>query len=65
MSSITLKNDRKRRRQARVITFLITAATLTGAAYTMGAADEAMQLLQQLFHIAPAAETAEPVASII
>ena len=65
MSSITLKNDRKRRRQARVITFLITAATLTGAAYTMGAADEGVSLLQHLFHIAPTVEAAEPVASII
>ena len=65
MSSITLKNDRKRRRQARLITFLITAATLTGAAYTMGAADEALMLLQQLFHTTPTAEVAEPVASVI
>ena len=65
MSSITLKNDRKRRRQARVITFFITAATLTGAAYTMGAADEAWMLLQQLFQATPAVEVAQPVASII
>ena len=65
MSSITLKNDRKRRRQARLITFIITAATLTAAAYTMGAADEALSLLQQLFHVAPTVEAAEPVASVI
>ena len=66
MSSITLKNDRKRRRQARLITLFITVATLTGAAYAMGAADEAIGLLQQLFHLAPpAAEAADPVASVI
>ncbi|CAH1000147.1 hypothetical protein LEM8419_01294 [Neolewinella maritima] len=48
MSYITLKNDRKRRRQARTITFLITAATLTGAAHMVGATDQLVELLQQL-----------------
>lgn len=55
MSYITLKNERKRRRQARVLTFFITTASLTAAAYGMGATDQLLEMIQQLMHSAPAA----------
>ena len=61
MSHITLKNDRKRRRQARTITFLVVTATLLGTAYGIGAADQLVELLQQLVS-SPA--PSQPVASI-
>ena len=59
MSSITLKNDRKRRRQARTITFIITTATLVGTAYLVGATDQLVELVQHLFATAAGSE---PVA---
>ncbi|MBB4077720.1 hypothetical protein GGR28_000321 [Lewinella aquimaris] len=59
MSYITLKNDRKRRRQARVVTFIVTVSMLSAAAYGMGATQELADFFQQLIATAPAAE---PVA---
>lgn len=48
MSYLTVKNERKHRRQARMITFVITAVSLAAAAHGMGATEELVQLFQQL-----------------
>ena len=55
MSHLTAANDRKRRRQARRLTFIITALTLGGVAYGMGAVEGLPEMIQQLMHSAPAA----------
>lgn len=55
MSYLALKNERKRRRQAKVLTAIITTTALVGAAYGLGAADQLVETIQQLMHTAPAA----------
>ena len=59
MSHLTLKNDRKRRRQARTITVVITLMTLLGTAYGIGAAEQLLDTVQQLLGMA---QEAAPVA---
>ncbi|MCP9237751.1 hypothetical protein [Lewinella sp. JB7] len=59
MSYITIKNDRKRRRQARVVTFVVTVTMLSAAAYGMGATQELAEFFQQMISTAP---PVEPVA---
>ena len=59
MSHLTLKNDRKRRRQARTITVVITLMTLLGTAYGIGAAEQLLDSVQQLLGMA---QEAAPVA---
>ena len=59
MSHLTLKNDRKRRRQARTITVVITLMTLLGTAYGIGAAEQLLDSVQQLLGMA---QDAAPVA---
>ena len=59
MNYITDLNDRKRRRQARRVTFIVTTTLLVGGLYSMGAADQLVALVQQLFGTAaPAAPVA-------
>lgn len=55
MSYLTAANDRKRRRHARRLTFLITTLTLGSIAYGMGVAEGLPEMIQQLMHSAPAA----------
>ncbi len=62
MSYITLKNDRKRRRQARVVTFIVTLTMLSAAAYGVGALDQLTELLHQYMGSSP---VDQPVASLI
>lgn len=54
MSYLTVKNERKHRRQARLITFVVTAGVLGAAAHGMGATQELVELFQQLMGTAPA-----------
>ena len=62
MSYLTLQNDRKRRRRAKLVTFLIATAVLGGAAYGMGALEGVSDLLHHLLGTAPAGEA---VAAVI
>ncbi|NJB85616.1 hypothetical protein GGR26_001361 [Lewinella marina] len=62
MNYLTLKNDRKRRRQARTVTFVVTTLMLGAAAYGMGATQELAELFQQWMGTQP---VSEPVASLI
>ncbi len=62
MSYITIKNDRKRRRQAKMVTFVITVSMLGAAAYSVGALDQVTELLHQWMSSSP---VAHPVASLI
>lgn len=62
MNYLTLKNDRKRRRQARVVTFVVTTLMLGAAAHGMGATHELLEVLQQWMGTHP---VSEPIASAI
>ncbi|WP_116127930.1 hypothetical protein [Lewinella sp. IMCC34183] len=62
MNYLTLKNDRKRRRQARVVTFVVTTLTLGAIAHGMGATQELMEFFQQ---VAGAHPVSDPIASAI
>ncbi|MGB3800799.1 MAG: hypothetical protein WA952_13370 [Lewinella sp.] len=62
MSYLTIKNERKHRRQARLITFVVTTLALGAAAHGMGATQELVELFQQLMGT-PSADGA--VASLI
>jgi hypothetical protein len=64
MHYITLKNDRKRRRQARLLTFVVTTLTLVGVAYGVGALDQLAEAVQ-LYFAEPTAESAGPVAGLV
>ncbi len=62
MDYLTLKNDRKRRRQARVVTFVVTATMLGAAAHGMGATHGLFDMIQQWMGTHP---VSEPIASVI
>ncbi len=62
MSYLTIKNERKHRRQARIITFVVTALVLSAAAHGMGATEELVDLFNQLMSNQSAGEA---VASLI
>lgn len=62
MDYLTLKNDRKRRRQARIVTFVVTTLMLGAAAHGMGATHELVEFFQQMMGAQPAGA---PIASAI
>ncbi|WP_116108998.1 hypothetical protein [Lewinella sp. IMCC34191] len=62
MSYLTIKNERKHRRQARIITFVVTTLVLGAAAHGMGATEELVELFQQFMGTQPAGGA---VASLI
>ena len=62
MSYLTIKNERKHRRQARIITFVVTTLVLGAAAHGMGATEEIVEMFQHLLGTQPVDET---VASLI
>ncbi|PPK84265.1 hypothetical protein CLV84_4034 [Neolewinella xylanilytica] len=62
MSYLTIKNERKHRRQARLITFVVTTLMLGAAAHGMGATQELVEVFQRLMGTQPV-DTA--VASLI
>jgi hypothetical protein len=64
MNYLALKNERTRRRQARLITFLVTTATLTGVVYGVGGFEQLAEAVQHLF-AAPAPVDTTPVAGLL
>jgi hypothetical protein len=64
MNYISLQNERKRRRQARVLTFVVTTATLAGVAYGIGAFEQLAEAVQ-LYFSTPAPAPSGPVAGLM
>ncbi len=60
MSYLTKKNDRKYRRRARTLTFLITFSLTLAIAYSTGALGDLPELYEQFF----GPEVATPVAGV-